>query len=670
MTLEYFQPVLDWIVANPTWAGFIVFLISLIESLAIIGLIIPGTPVMFAIGLMMGTGDLPFWQTMLWAIFGAIVGDGVSYWLGHRFHEQLRDFWPFRQFPKILEHGEKFFKNHGGKSIILGRFGPVRPVIPVIAGMMDMQPKPFLFFNIVSAFIWAPAYTLPGVLVGMSLGSLSPEVAQRAVLLALLVVLALWLIYMFLRIMGAWIAKLIQKSLSFLWQHISNHYQILHKVFRTAQGTEEGQLGITLVFLFATAGFFTIWIDVYYGMSIIEWNEAVYQALRALYSEKTIAYVAFFTQLGSPWVLLPAVVSVGLWLLWRGRSFAAFCWLATIGMGFLLGDLVKIITKIPRPEGLANPHLEHAFPSGHTLAALLTFGLATAFIHHTIRPKYRWIPWAITTLLIIMVAFSRLYLGLHWFTDILGSVTLGTSCVALGTLVYRRFAAKPIPLRDIIIPGVLVISVALTLHTSLYYSQMQKDLMRQWPIQTLDQKNWWQGKGNNGELYRTGALKRHATLFDIQWLGSLASVKTTLEKAGWKEVPKISLTTVTQILTINPLPTSFPVMPKFHRDRLPVLTVVKAISNSKRLVLQLWQSDYMTPNQVPLWVATLRQEETSHPLPLITLYLETDFNGDILNQLTHDLSVYPNIHYHILNVYHNAQQDQGHRHYILLIKTT
>lgn len=670
MTLEYFQPVLDWIVANPNWAGFIVFLISLIESLAIIGLIIPGTPVMFAIGLMMGTGSLPFWQTMLWAIFGAIVGDGVSYWLGHRFHEQLRNFWPFRQFPKILEHGEKFFKNHGGKSIILGRFGPVRPVIPVIAGMMDMQPKPFLFYNIVSAFIWAPSYTLPGVLVGMSLGNLSPEVAQRAVILALLLVLALWLIYMFLRIMGVWIAKLIQKGLSFLWQHISNHYQILHTVFRTAQGSEEGQLGITLVFLFACVGFLITWIDVYYGMSIIEWNEAVYQVLRALYSEKVIAYVAFFTQLGSPWVLLPAVASVGLWLLWRGRTIAAFCWLATIGIGFLLGDLFKIVTKIPRPEGLANPILEYAFPSGHTLTATLTFGLAAAFIHHTLRPKHRWISWFIAILLIVLVALSRLYLGLHWFTDILGSLTLGISCVALGTLVYRRLEAKPVPLRAIIIPGVLVIAITFTLNTSLRYSQMQKDLMRQWPIQTLDEKDWWQGNGKNAELFRTGALKRQATLFDVQWLGSLASVQTTLEKAGWKEVPKISLSTLTLILTSNPLPTSFPIMPKFHRDRLPVLTLSKAVGDSKRLVLQIWQSDYMTPNKIPLWVATLRQEEASHPLPLITLYLETDFDGDILNQLTQNLSANPNILYHILNVYHNTYHDQGHRHYILLIKTT
>ncbi|MBP6104562.1 MAG: DedA family protein, partial [Gammaproteobacteria bacterium] len=193
VTQESIQPFLDWIRVHPSSAMLAVFFISLSESLAIIGLLVPGVVLMTAIGSMMGAGILPFYQTLLWAILGAIAGDGISYWLGYHYHQRLRHFWPFRQFPRLLARGEAFFSNHGGKSIVFGRFvGPVRPMIPVIAGMMDMTPKRFLFFNILSAIVWAPLYSLPGILIGMSLGNLSAEVASRAGLLVLLLLLVLW----------------------------------------------------------------------------------------------------------------------------------------------------------------------------------------------------------------------------------------------------------------------------------------------------------------------------------------------------------------------------------------------------------------------------------------------------------------------------------------------
>jgi membrane protein DedA with SNARE-associated domain/membrane-associated phospholipid phosphatase len=666
MTLEYFQPVLDWMGLHPTWAGFIVFLISLIESLAIIGLIIPGTPVMFAIGMMMGTGHLPMWETMSWAVFGAVVGDGISYWLGYRFHEQLRKYWPFRQFPKILAHGETFFKNHGGKSIILGRFGPVRPVIPVIAGMMDMKPKNFFFFNVVSAFVWAPAYTLPGILVGLSVGGLSPEVAKRAIMLALLLVLALWLIYMFLRTIGSWITALIQKGLSVLWRawQASHSLPWLHRAFKTSQGTEEGQFGLALLFLFALVGYIFTLTEVYYGTSIIEWNEPVYQVLRALYSEKIIAWVAFITELGNPWVLLPPVAAVGLWLCWCQRYKAMFCWLLTIGGGFLIGYYTKIFTAIPRPEGLVYLFEALSFPSGHALTATLTYGLTAAFLHLTISPKHRWIAWTISILLILTIAISRIYIGVHWFTDIIGSLTLGITCVALGTLIYRRLEPKPISLQAILIPGLSVLCLTFTLYTSTTYQQVRKELVRQWPTEVLDQSSWWSRHGADHELYRTGAFKRQATLFDVQWLGPLQSIQETLEKTGWHIVPKLDFKTGAQFLVNNPSPMLFPVMPKFHRDRLPVLTVAKSISDTKRLVLQLWNSDYLTNKQTPLWVGTLRLEEASHPLPLMTVYLESNYRGNILKQLRHSLRANSTLHFRTVTTKHFHAQP----HTVLLIR--
>lgn len=666
MTQESIQPFLDWITAHPNWSGFIVFLISLSESLAIVGLVVPGVVMMTAIGGMMGSGHLPFWGTLSWAILGAIAGDGISYWLGYHYHQHLRDFWPFKQFPKLLARGETFFKQHGGKSIIFGRFvGPVRPMIPVIAGMMDMSPKRFLFFNVLSAIAWAPLYSLPGILIGASLGTLSSEVASRAGLLVLLVLLALWLIYETLLLIGAWIIKTITRIVNGIWKILHRLYW-LRSLLRNAQGSEQSQLGILILCLLAFAGFAITLFDVLNSEGIASWNEPVYQVLRALYNTKIINWTGFFTGLGDPWILLPTVVAIGLWLFWRQRYKAAFCWLLTIGLGFICSIWIKIETTIPRPEGLIYSSHGFSFPSAHTLTATLTFGLAAMFIHQSISiqspaSKYRWAPWAIAIPLILWIAFSRVYLGMHWFTDVIGSLTLGIGFVTLGTLIYRRIESRPIPIRAIVVPGLLLLTITLSLYAIFFYPKLQSVLIRQWPTHTLQEKVWWQGKGKTNALYRTGAFKRQATIFDVQWLGSLETVQSALEKAGWKMIPKLNFKTGVILLANNPSPLLFPTMPKFHRDRLPILAVTKKMSETKRIVLQLWRSDYQTEHKIPLWVGTLRVEETSYPLPLVTTFVEQPESDNVL-ELAKSLALNPHIHTHVISPEH------ANNHKVLLLK--
>ncbi len=663
MTQESIQPVLDWISAHPMWSGFVVFLISLSESLAIVGLVVPGVVLMTAIGGMMGSGVLPFWLTLFWAILGAIAGDGISYWLGYHYHEHLRDFWPFRQFPKLLARGETFFRHHGGKSIVFGRFvGPVRPMIPVIAGMMDMPPKRFLFFNILSAFAWAPLYSLPGILIGASLGNLSSEVASRAGLLVLLLLLVFWLFYETLLLIGAWIAATVHTLVNFIWQ-ILNRIAWLSRILKTAQGTEVNQFGIALLFLLSTMAFVFTTYDVLNSEGIASWNESVYQVFRALYSDKLIALIGLLTGFGDPEVLLPSAAVIGLWLLWRKRYRTATVWILTIAVGFIAGFFTKNETMVPRPEGLKYVFDHFAYPSAHVLSSTLVFGLAAAFIQHSLSAKHRWIPWFIVIPIIILISLSRIYLGMHWFTDVMGSLTLGAAFVALGTFVFRRVVSRHVPIRAILLPGLITIAVMFGIYRAHSYPLLQQELVRQWPIQTLEEKSWWTGHGPSNGLYRTGAFKRQATVFDVQWLGSLENIQHILEHAGWKVAPKLNFKTSVMLLASNPSPILFPVLPKFHRDRLPVITVTKALNQQDRLVLQLWQSDYLTQNNLSLWVGTLRLEEAAHPLPLVTLYLEHPYIGDILKQLTLGLKAEGNVQMHTFTA------KNANNHKVLLLKS-
>lgn len=668
MTYEAVQPVLDWIRDHPNWAGFVVFLISLSESLAIVGLVVPGVVMMTAIGAMMGSGILPFWLTLLWAILGAIAGDGISYWLGYHYHEHLRDFWPFKQFPKLLARGEKFFKEHGGKSIIFGRFvGPVRPMIPVIAGMMDMTPKRFLFFNIVSAIAWAPLYSLPGILIGASLGTLSPEVARRVVLFILIILLILWVTYAFLLKLGIWLGKIITHNLNRVWTHWQSSHRLiwLHKTLRTAQGTEEGQLGTAVLFLLSLLIFCYTTYCVIESIGIASWNEPVYQILRALYIDKVVNGMFLLTGLGDATVVLPAALAVGLWFLWKKRYFDLFCWLGTIFVGETLGILIREWIAMARPEGLVHMAKEYAFPSGHALTATLVYGLAAAFIHPGLSKPHRYIPWVIAILLILSVSFSRLYLGAHWFTDVVGGISLGVACVAMGVLIFRRFESRVPVLRDILLPGLLVLACTFSVYAFHTVPKKRLALTRHWPVQNLSANHWWESENTLHPLYRTGAFKRIATIFDVEWLGSLPKIESALAKAGFKAAPEKNYQNWLQLLSSNVKPDVLPVLPKFHRDRLPVLVMIKPVNPTERYVVQIWRSDFVDEKNRSLWVGTIRKETAKNPLPMVTVFTELDHTDQDLNEFLQILKNQPSLKYKVVM----PQSDLiNERHKILLIK--
>lgn len=163
----WFTELLSYIELNPGYAGGVVFAMALAESLAIVGVFVPGVVILFGVGALIGAGVLDFWVMCLWAVAGAVIGDGLSYWLGHHF-EYLTDRWRwFRLHPDHLRKGITFFEKYGDLSVALGRFfGPIRAVVPLIAGLMHMPPRRFYVANVLSALAWAPAYLAPGMLFG------------------------------------------------------------------------------------------------------------------------------------------------------------------------------------------------------------------------------------------------------------------------------------------------------------------------------------------------------------------------------------------------------------------------------------------------------------------------------------------------------------------------
>lgn len=183
---EYIDLINQWVITHQEHAWWVIFLIAFIESMVILGIVVPGLPFMLMLGGLIATNVLDPWLVIFWCVVGAVVGDGLSFWIGQRYKYHVLEMWPLSKHPEWITQGELFFARWGGVSILLGRFfGPLRATVPVLAGILGMHRLKFTLWNLASAMIWAPAYLAPG----FALGWLVDQGEQGAWVAAAIIVL-------------------------------------------------------------------------------------------------------------------------------------------------------------------------------------------------------------------------------------------------------------------------------------------------------------------------------------------------------------------------------------------------------------------------------------------------------------------------------------------------
>lgn len=153
-----------WIHKNPSWALGFAFFTAFIESMVGVGLLVPGAIILSVIAAMAGSGlirgDLLYISTAC----GALMGDSFNFFIAFFFHHQLPELWPFSKYPEWLDSSKKYFKTHGLKSLLFGRFfGPFRGLVPIACGLMHMNWIHFLIMDAISSVIWSFVYISPGL---------------------------------------------------------------------------------------------------------------------------------------------------------------------------------------------------------------------------------------------------------------------------------------------------------------------------------------------------------------------------------------------------------------------------------------------------------------------------------------------------------------------------
>ncbi len=166
MSVQAFvEAIVAFVREHESWAIPIVFLVSFGESFCFFSVLWPGTAILVGISALIAASGISqsiLWPMIISAALGGTAGYALSYWIGRYFEGSITKVWPFSAYPHMIPYGERFFNEYGAWGVFLGHFfGPVRAVIPVVAGIFRMPQLPFQVANVASACLWAAGVIAP-----------------------------------------------------------------------------------------------------------------------------------------------------------------------------------------------------------------------------------------------------------------------------------------------------------------------------------------------------------------------------------------------------------------------------------------------------------------------------------------------------------------------------
>jgi membrane protein DedA with SNARE-associated domain/membrane-associated phospholipid phosphatase len=434
------------------WTYLLVGGLAFLETGAFVGLVAPGEFTVMLGGAVASQGDisLPLIIAITW--LSAFAGDSVSFLLGARLGRGflVRHGERFRITSDRLEMVEGYFARHGGKTILIGRFiGLVRALAPFIAGSSRLPYRRFAPYSILGTGLWSIALILIGYFAAQSLDKVTEIVGKGLLVFGIVVgiVVALVVAYRFLReaenrrrVVAEMerrralrpilqLARRLQPQFAFLWRRLT-----------------PGGLGLEFTTLLAalSVGLFVLiayWAVIAGDPGPTPGDRTALDVAQDLQANWLTDLAKVVTALGSGWVTYPLAALAGVFLAVRGRWMEF--WALAVGtiMIAVLPPEIKVWTDRPRPTDPLVSVGGSSFPSGHAAQATLYTWLAVTF-------GLRVVPGITRRSLVIaggivltaLIGLTRVYLRVHWLSDVSSGWALGASCYALAAAVVLVIA--------------------------------------------------------------------------------------------------------------------------------------------------------------------------------------------------------------------------------------
>ncbi|NIQ93946.1 MAG: phosphatase PAP2 family protein, partial [Desulfuromonadales bacterium] len=668
------QDIFRWLPSG--WIYYLMIgLISFLESLAAVGIFVPGSVLIVFAGFLAANGKGLFLPLFMVATAGAIVGDALSYALGARMGASLMRRPIFRKRAALLQKAEIFFVDHGGKSVFIGRFvGFLRPFIPYIAGYARMRPGPFTFYVIVSGLLWGAAYPGLGYVFGASWKLVQVWTGRFSLLIAALVVG-----FIVNALLWRWVAPRILRLCSHLgrlilrrWQQmvateamqsfIARHPRLCSFVGNRFRPGHSSGLYLTLGFFLSTLfalAFAWLAANLKISDALVDLDRRIYEIVPLLRHSFTDTFFLLLTYLGDWPVLLSLAVPACLWLLMHHRDFSAFIVAVGTAAGQALVFILKSAYSRPRPEPFFTSlgAESWAFPSAHAFVAAVFYGLIVYICLDAVtRWRTRFALITAGSFLALLIGASRIYLGVHWFSDVLGGFALAALWLTflITARELRRRTAEGFPWRKGIRllrvprrvrPWLLAVAVAGALTTTGMYMgrQLQQDLASQSPPsppKILERQTPEQiGAALPTRTEDLGGKKLRPLSMIV--FAEKDALVGTLESSGWQRARTPSFAAFRDRfvnLESGQTRLSAPVMPMLVDGSDPDLSFAHPVERQKppqRLTVLIWGLDHRLSDGRRAWGVLASRCTALHrflsiALPLPVLASDVDRQRDAL----------------------------------------
>ncbi len=625
MHSEFVNTLFSWVAAHPGWISLFIFVSATAESLTIVGVIIPGALIMFSLGALIGLGHVDFWTAYWWSTTGAIIGDAISFWIGRVFHQGIRRLWPFNRHPEMITRSEDFFRSHGGKSVLFGRFfGPVRGTIPTVAGMMDMSWRHFMIANVISGILWAPVYLLPGMAFGASLDIASRVAGRLAVLIVILVVL-LWLTTWLVR----HAVRLFQTHAT-AWLHSftawSQGRRFIGPISASLLDPRENELrglATLAVLLLGSVVLLSLSLSAAGQQLPSGLDQSLYHFFEELRTPWIDALMVLTMELGNYPVTLPLSLVVFAWLIRGQYRSAAWHWLAALGFGMTTNLLFRWLLPVASPADAAGV-LTNSFPSSHVTFSTLAFGFLAVLIAREIPPTRRWIVYLGAAFIIVPMAFARLYLGLDWLTGMLAGLCLGLVWVTVLGIAYNHHPKAALNWQRLLVWSALAFLATTLVHVSLDYTSDRQRYQPQIVLHTLSRAHW-QAQGWRELPQQRLDFQGHGRQeLNLQWAGTRETLEQRLQQAGWQRAPALDVRGLLLWLSPQVALHELPVLPQLHKGREDEIRWVRYGDDpASRWLLRFWDVGVrLQDGAVPLWVGSVTRQQREPRMRLFTFALD------------------------------------------------
>lgn len=435
----------------------VLFLLVGLESL---GIPLPGEAALVTAATFAATGHMSIYMVVVTAAAASILGDNGGYWIGRKGGlALLRRYGRFLHIEESEIHrAHDFFERHGAKTVFIGRFiALLRTWAAVLAGVGEMRYSTFMLYNAAGGITWAITFGTFGYVFGRNFPTLEQYVGQATLALVLLGALVVALV------LGArWFlahSERVAERVSRIAGQMANsrpfrairerHPRAWDFITRCFERGQYLGLHLTVGLIISVAA---LWLfggvteDVIHHDPLTQFDVILLNWFHQHTSPSGFKIFAAISWLGSALVLTTLGVLVALFLIIRTNWLLLAAWTAALAGTGILSVALKHIIQRPRPVYAAAflHSYSHSFPSGHALGSLIGYGML-AYLLAGFWAKRRGAQIGVVAaaaLLVTAVGFSRLYLGVHYFSDVIGGYAAGvvwlSACVTAVEIARRQ----------------------------------------------------------------------------------------------------------------------------------------------------------------------------------------------------------------------------------------